>query len=91
MHDGSGAAVKGFLQLTGDVVRKLQFDPLSRELNRGQRVLNLMRESSRDLAPGCVALRLNEIGYIIENDDVIVLVFMLFVRGIIRVSNFAKQ
>ncbi len=50
--------------------RELALEALGRELDRRQRVLDLVREPARDLAPRRVALRLREIGDVVEHDDV---------------------
>ena len=48
----------------------LRSQPLGRELDRRQRILDLVREPARDLAPRRVALRLREIGDVVEHHDV---------------------
>src|SRR6185295_8133560 len=44
-------------------------DALRRQLDRRQRVLDFVRQAARDLAPGRVALRLQERGDVVEHDD----------------------
>ena len=48
----------------------LTLEPLGGQLDRRQRILDLVREPARDLAPRRVALRLREVGDVVEHDDV---------------------
>ena len=50
--------------------RELTLEPLGRKLDRRQRILDLVREAARDLGPRGVALRLRELGHVVEHDDV---------------------
>ena len=43
---------------------------LGRQLDRRERILDLVREAARDLAPGRVALRLQQRADVVEHDDV---------------------
>jgi len=43
--------------------------PLRCELDRGQRILDLMRDPASDVSPGCLALGRQELGNIIESHD----------------------
>ena len=45
-------------------------EPLGGELDRRQRILDLVREPARDLGPRGVALRLHELGHVVEHDDI---------------------
>ena len=44
--------------------------PLGRKLDRRQRVLHLVRDSPRHVAPGRHALRHDEVGHVVEGDDI---------------------
>ena len=44
--------------------------PLGRELDRRQRVLHLVRDAPRHVAPGRHALRHHEVGHVVEGDDI---------------------
>ncbi len=64
------AALERLLVRPVELRRQLDREALGRELDRRQRVLDLVREPARDLAPRGVALRLHEIGHVVEHDDV---------------------
>ena len=54
----------------GELRRELSLEPLGRQLDRRQRILDLVREPAGHLAPRGIALRLREIGDVVEHDDV---------------------
>ena len=56
--------------LVADHRPELAPQPLGRELDRGQRVLHLVRDAPRHVAPGRHALRDDEVGHVVEGDDV---------------------
>ena len=49
---------------------ELDGEALGRQLDRRQRVLDLVREAPRDLGPRRVALRQHQLGNVVEHDDV---------------------
>jgi hypothetical protein len=55
-HDGVGAAVEDLDLLGGDVLAEFLPQPFCRELDRRQRVLDLVGDAAGDVAPGGVAL-----------------------------------
>ena len=50
--------------------RELHREALGGELDRRQRILDLVREAPRNLGPRGVALRLHELGDVVEHDDI---------------------
>ncbi len=50
-----------------ELAAELELQPLGRELDRRQRVLDLVREPARDLAPGLDALRRDQLGDVVED------------------------
>ena len=64
------AALQRLLVGASSFARELDREPLRRELDRRQRILDLVREPPRDLGPRGVALRLHELGHVVEHDDV---------------------
>ncbi len=50
-----------------------RFRPLGRELDRRQRVLDLVRDAAGDVAPSGGALRGDKLGDVVERDDEAVL------------------
>ena len=60
------------LKVSGSFVisfRYLRLQPLGRELDRGQRVLDLVRDAAGDVGPGRLALRRQQLGDVVEGDD----------------------
>ena len=71
-HDGARGALQHLGLGRGQLVLQLVLQALGGELDRGERVLDLVREAARDLAPGGVALRLDQVGDVVEHHDVAV-------------------
>ena len=71
--DGVGALVED-LAVLGDDLAVAAADALGGELDRGQRVLDLVGDAARHVGPGRGALRLHEIGDVVDGDDVGLLV-----------------
>ena len=69
--DGVGALVEDVL-VGLDLRAVFALQALGRELDGRQRVLDLMRDAARDVGPGGVALRRDEIGDVVEGEDVAV-------------------
>ena len=67
--DGIGAGGEGFA-IRDDILEIFPFQALGRELDRGQRILDLMRDAARDIGPGRFALRRLQIGYVVERDHI---------------------
>ncbi len=77
-HDGVGALLEDLLVLgLGDVLAELAADAFGRELDRRQRVLDLVGDAARDVAPGRGALRRDQLGDVVERDDVAVMRLVL--------------
>ena len=66
-HDRVRALVE-HLAIRGDDLAVFAADALGRELDRGQRVLDLVRDAPRHVGPGGGALRRDEIGDVVERD-----------------------
>ena len=58
LHDRVRRAVEHLRILLRSSLQELAAHALGRELDRRQRILDLVREPARDLAPGRIALRL---------------------------------
>ena len=54
--------------------------PFGGELDRRQRILDLMRDAARDIGPGGGALGGDEIGDVVEGDDIAVRLVAGFAR-----------
>ena len=54
----------------GDLVAVFALQPFGRELDRRQRILDLVRDAPRHVGPGGGALRRHEIGDVVEGDDI---------------------
>ena len=67
-HNGVGA-LREALDIGGDLPSEAALQPFRGKLNRGQRVLDLMRDPSRHIRPGRLALRGEQLGHVIEGDD----------------------
>ena len=67
--DRVGALVEN-LAVLGDHLAVAAADALGRKLDRRQRVLDLMRDAPRHVGPGRGALRLHEVGDVVDRDDV---------------------
>ena len=63
-----GALVED-LAVAGDHLAVLAPDALGRELDRRQRVLDLVGDAPGDVGPGRGALRRDEVGDVVERDD----------------------
>ena len=70
LDDGAGGPIHGHLFRMCEGTHAFLSDTLCRQLDRGKRIFDLMRESSCDLAPGGVTLGLHQGGDIIEYDDI---------------------
>jgi hypothetical protein len=57
------------LALVADEGAELAPQPLGRELDRGERVLDLVGDAAGDVAPGGHALGDDELGHVVEGDD----------------------
>ena len=66
--DRFGALVE-HVAVVGDDPAIFALQSLGRELDRGQRVLDFMGDAAGDIGPGRGALRLDEIGDVVERDD----------------------
>ena len=67
--DRVGALVED-LAVLGDHLAVAALDALGRELDRRQRVLDLVRDAPRHVRPGRRALRLHEVGDVVDRDDI---------------------
>src|SRR5438105_7484215 len=67
--DGIGALIED-LAVLGDDLAVTAPDALGRKLDRRQRILDLMRNAPRDICPGRRALRLDEIGDVVDSNDI---------------------
>ena len=63
----SRAALQHLGVLGGKLSRELDLQALGGELDRRERVLDLVREAPRDFGPGGVALRLDQLGDVVEH------------------------
>ena len=63
--------------------------PLGRQLDRRQRVLDLVGDAARDIGPGRGALRQHQLGDVVDGDDIAVLGFRQPVRWSRAPRNFA--
>src|ERR1700722_2356915 len=71
-HDGIGALVEHRV-IGGNQFAVFAAQPLRRQLDRGQRVLDLVGDAAGDVGPGRGTLRQNELGDVVDGDDVAVL------------------
>ena len=53
-----------------DFAEIFALQPLGRQLDRRQRILDLMGDAARDIGPGCLALRREQLGDVVEGDDI---------------------
>ncbi len=68
-HDRVGALVENIAVLR-DEAAVFALQPLGRKLDRRQRISDFMRDAARDVGPGGGALRGDEIGDVVERDDI---------------------
>ena len=68
-HDRVGALLE-HRAVVGDDLAVFAAQPLGRELDRGQRVLDLVGDAAGDVGPGRGALRGDQLGDVVEGDDV---------------------
>ena len=66
-HDGGGRALEDLSVLLVHAAEEFAAHPLGGQLDRRQRVLDLVRQTARHLAPGRIALRLQQRGDVIEH------------------------
>ena len=66
-HDRVGALLE-HRRILGDRLAVFAPQPLGRELDRRQRVLDLVRDAARDVGPGRGALRRHQLGDVVERD-----------------------
>ncbi len=69
LHDRVGRALEQPRMLGVQAAQQLAPHLLGRQLDRRQRVLDLVREPARDLAPGRAALRVEQRRDVLEDDD----------------------
>ena len=67
--DRLGALVEDLPVLRPDMLAEPPLQPLRRELDRRQRVLDLMGDAARHVRPGGAALRRHQVGDVVERDD----------------------
>ena len=67
--DRVGALVED-LAVLGDHLAVAAADALGRKLDRRQRVLDLVGDAARDVGPGGGALRRDEVGDVVDGDDI---------------------
>ena len=67
-NDGFRTPIKGF-QVGLDVLSVFSAQAFGRELDRRQRVLDLVGDAAGDVLPGGVALRRDETGYVVEGQN----------------------
>ena len=60
-------------RIVSDALAVLAAQPFGRELDRGQRILDLVRDAPRDVGPGRSALRRHQLGDVVERHHVAVL------------------
>src|SRR6185312_1554771 len=70
--DRFGALLEDFA-IAGKRLAVFPAQPLGRELNWRQRILDLMRDTARDIRPGRSALRAGKLGNVVERNDITVL------------------
>ena len=68
-HDRVGALLEHRFVL-GDHLAVLALQPLGRKLDRGQRILDLVRDAARDVGPGRGALRRDQVGDVVERHHI---------------------
>ena len=70
--DGFGATVQNFerSRIGRRAALQMPADALRRERDGGQRVLDLVRHPARHFAPGCLLLRLEQVGQIFEDQHI---------------------
>ena len=66
--DGVGADREG-LRVLLDLLQVFAAQPFGGELDRGQRVLDLVRDAAGDVGPGRLALRRQQLGDVVEGHD----------------------
>src|SRR5690606_12743798 len=69
VHDDGVGALLEEGPVTPPVVAKAALQALGRELDGSQGVLDLVRDAPGDLAPGHLALSLDEMGHVVDDDD----------------------
>src|SRR5258706_11813418 len=67
-HDGVGTDGEGFPVLHY-LLQVFAFQALGRELNRGQRVLDLMGDAPGNIGPGGLSLSAEQLRHVVESDD----------------------
>src|SRR5579883_2010635 len=70
LHDGVCGPLEDLRIARRHACQQAPPQALGGELNRGERILDLVRQATRDLAPGGVPLRLQQRRDVIENDDI---------------------
>jgi hypothetical protein len=70
-HDRIRALLEDVLVL-GDDLAELAADALGGKLDRGQRILDFMRDTARDVAPRRGALGGDQFGDVVQGDDIAV-------------------
>ncbi len=66
--DGAGQLVEGG-RIALDLLAVAALEPFGGELDRGQRILDLVRDAARDVGPGGAALVEQLLGNIVEGED----------------------
>ena len=69
LGDHGGGGLEEDRLAVGGAVEQLLAGPLDRELDRGQRVLDLVRDAPRRLAPGGDALGLHQLGQVLDDHE----------------------
>ena len=80
-HDGVGALLEHAAVVFADHLAVFAAQPFGRQLNRRQRVLDLVRDAAGDVGPGRGALRGDQFGDVVERHDVAVLGFARLLAG----------
>ena len=67
--DGLGALIEDLAVLVADPLAEAALQPFGRELDRGQRILDLVGDAAGDIRPRRAALGRHQVGDVVERDD----------------------
>ena len=79
-HDGFGALLEHG-RILGDRLAVFAAQPLGRQLDRGERILDLVGDAPGDVRPCRGALRQHQLGDVVDGDDIAVLGFARLLAG----------
>ena len=78
--DGVGALLE-HRRILGDRLAVFAAQPLRRQLDRRERILDLVRDAARDVGPGRGALRADQVGDVVERHHIAVVGFRRLLAG----------